>query len=270
MDVDLAPFQGHGSGVDAMPASRSMRPGRRDGRAHNEMRSLSLSHDPLGQADGSARLKVGSTDVLVAIYGPLDGPVTKQDPESLHVHIAYRRRETSSASTSSSSANQEASISAAEEATTSRNIRLLINDTLLTQLFPRKAIIVAIQVLSDRGAVVATAYNATVAALLQAGVPMHRLPVASCVAVTSGALTVDPLLVEEREADAVVTAVFDTLLSDDEAFISVSTQGNCGGQKMFTAALHTCKQLAIKTRAFMSLSLQQKSARRFLWNTTDT
>lgn len=258
MDVDPAPFQGQGSGVDAIPIETVARPGRRDGRAHNEMRSLTLSLNPLSQADGSARIKLGATDVLVAIYGPFDGPVTKQDPEFVHIHVAYRRCETSVSNDTS----------AAEEATAARNIRLLINDALLTQLFPRKAIIIAVQVLSDRGGVVVTAFNATIVALLQSGVPMRSFPVAASMSITSAALTVDPLDIEEREADAVVIGVFDTLLDDDKGFLSVCTQGDCHGQQLFSAALQTCRQLAVKTKAFLSLSLEQKTQLRYVWNST--
>lgn len=256
MEVDLAPFQGHGSGVDAVITETSARPGRRDGRAHNEMRSLTLTHNPLRSADGSARLQLGATDVLVAVYGPLDGPVIKQDPENLHVHVSYRRRD----------ASNTTEASAADDATVARNIRQLIQDTLLMQLFPRKAIIVAVQILSDRGSVVTAVFNAAVVALLESGVPMCAVPVAACVSITSGALTVDPLHVEEREANAVITCVFDTRIDDDKGFLSVCMEGDCHNQQLFLAAQSTCRQLAVKTRSFLSSSLEHQSRRRFVWN----
>lgn len=256
MDVDPAPFQGHGSGVDAIIPKTAGRPGRRDGRAHNEMRSLTLTHNPVRSADGSARLQLGATDVLVAVYGPLDGPVTKQDAEKLHVHVSYRRRDASNTS----------DISAGDDATVTRNIRQLIQDALLMQLFPRKAIVVAVQILSDRGSVVSAVLNATVVALLESGAPMRTLPIAASVSITSGALIVDPLLIEEREANAVITCIFDTLIDEEKGVLSVCMEGDCHSQQLFSAAQSTCRQLAVKTRAFLCLSLEHQSHRRFIWN----
>lgn len=257
-------FQGHGDGVDAI--IKTNRAGRRDGRTHNEMRTIEATHETLRHADGSARLKVGGTDVLVAVYGPLDGPLQRQDPEQVHIHVTFRRRV---------ELNVSDSTNMTEDAIIIKNIRCLIQDCLLAHLFPRKALIIAVQVLSNHGSLIATAFNATLLALLNAAVPMKQLPVAACVATHSRDLTVDPLLVEEREADSVITAVFDvneedTVVENDDKnfFLSVCTQGCFQDQKVFSTALHTCRQLAIKTRAFVTLSLEQKAARKFVWNTS--
>lgn len=260
-------FQGHGDGVDAI--AKTNRAGRRDGRTHNEMRTVEVTHETLRHADGSARLKVGGTDVLVAVYGPLDGPLQRQDPEQVHIHVTFRRRV---------ELNVSDSTNMTEDAIIIKNIRCLIQDCLLAHLFPRKALIIAVQVLSNHGSLIATAFNATLLALLNAAVPMKQLPVAACVATHTRDLTVDPLLIEEREADSVITAVFDVnetdthlgnyLQNNRNSFLSVCTQGCFQDQKVFSTALHTCRQLAIKTRAFVTKSLEQKAARKFVWNTT--
>lgn len=262
MDIDPAPFKGRGSGVDAINAmSTTGRPGRRDGRMHNEMRPISILHSPLPQADGSARIKLGGTDVLVAIYGPIDAPINKQNADSVHIHIAHRRREGNTGPSGSSNVD----IASGSEATTSRDIRQMISDILLTSLFPRKALVIGVHVLSDRGSVVSAAINATVLALIDSGVPMRSMPVAATVSVTNAALTVDPLHIEELEADAVISAAFNSAIDDEKGFVSVNTHGDCSNETLFLGAMHTCRQLAVKMRAFITLSLEQKAQRPFVW-----
>lgn len=300
MEVDPAPFHGHGSGVDAMTPIPTDRSGRRDGRAHNEMRPITLLHAPLSQADGSARVKLGGTDVLVAVFGPLEAHSARQDSENLSIAVTYRRRiaPTTSAASSHRTADpaasypSSASVSAADstatsatspssattpvfavtadsvpvdEAVQSRNVRALVADVLLSALFPRKALSVAVQVLSDRGGVVSAACNAAVLALLDAGIPMSCVPVAANVSCSRAALTVDPTFVEECEAECNITCVFDTLRIGDNGFLSVCTEGDCGGQPVFAAAVDTCRQLAIKTKAFLTLSLEQRANRKSVW-----
>lgn len=261
METDPAPFKGHGSGVDAIDAMTA-RPGRRDGRTHNEMRPITILHSPLPEADGSARIKLGATDVLVAVYGPIDAPINKQSSDSIHISVAYRRREGNTGPSGSSSVD----IASASEATTTRDIRQMVTDILVTSLFPRKAIVMAVHVLSDRGSVVSTAFNAAVLALIDSGVPMRSMPVATTVSLTNAALTVDPLHIEELEADAVISAAFNAPISDDEkGFVSVSTQGDCTNETLFHGAMHTCRQLAVKMRAFIALSLEEKSQRPYVW-----
>lgn len=262
MEVDPAPFEGHGSGVDAIDtASTTARPGRRDGRMHNEMRPITILHSPLPQADGSARIKLGGTDVLVSIYGPIDAPTNKQSADSIHIHIAHRRREGNTGPTGSSSVD----IASASEATTTRDIRQMVSDILLTSLFPRKALVVGVHVLSDRGSVVSAAFNATILALIDSGVPMRSMPIAATVSLTNAALTVDPLHIEELEADAVVSAAFNAANDDAKGFVSVSVQGDCSNETLFLGAMHTCRQLAVKMRAFVTLSLEQKAQRPYVW-----
>lgn len=255
---ETKPFEAVGTGVDARLGTGNAA-GRRDGRSPNEMRALTLSQGTLLSADGSARIKLGHTDVLVAIYGPMHCPVPRQNAEEVLVHVSFRRREAISVADGAN---------AGREALAGREIRNVVRDTVLACLYPRKAVVVAVQVLSDAGAVLAAALNATVMALIDAGVPMQAVPTAACVAVHNGVLFVDPLLVEEMEADALLTFIFDTFNPDHKGFISVYTDGDCNGLALFDAALNTSRDLAAKTTAFLKLSLQQKAQQHLMWNTT--
>lgn len=261
---DALEFSGVGTGVDAMLGT-PLSAGRRDGRSASEMRSLSVSQGTLGAADGSARLRLGGTDVVVAVYGPMACPVPRQDPDQLHVSVAFRRR--AGAATGGTSGKAD-SINAGKEAIAGRDLKKIVEEIILATLHPRKAVVVAVQVLADNGGIIAAAINATVMALVDAGVPMRALPTAASVSLYNGAIIVDPVLIEEVEADAVITFAFDTLVADENGFMSVYTDGDCTGDSMFAAALNISRDLALKTLAFLKLSVEQKAAQRLMWNTT--
>ncbi|PXF44826.1 Exosome complex component RRP46 [Gracilariopsis chorda] len=260
MDADSLSFRGEGSGVDAMLGMRTeSTAGRRDGRSHGEMRAMSVSYGELTRADGSARVRLGTTDVLVAIYGPIECPHNKQDAEAVHVHVAFGRREAMSNVAG-------AETGAGTESMITRDLEALVSDVVLATLHPRKAVVVAVQVLADSGGVICAAINATTIALIDAGLPLRALPLAASVSIHNNAIIVDPVVVEEREADAVVCIVFDTALENDDGFMSVYTMGDCGGEELFAATVEVCRQLVVKTRAFFRLSLERKAAVHHIWN----
>lgn len=251
-------FRGEGTGVDAMAGMTTGHDaGRRSGRVATEMRKISVSQGVLTRADGSARIKMGATDVLVAVYGPMECPVPRQRSDAVQVHVSYRKREGNVTSDG---------IAAGKECLAARDLRQLVLEILLAAMHPRKAVVVAVQVLADNGGMAAAAINASVVALIDAGVPMRAVPTAACVSVHNGLLVVDPERVEEVEADAVLTFTFDTVLASEKGFMSVCTEGDCGGDVLFATAVETCRDLATKIRAFLKLSLQEKASYQYIWN----
>ena len=262
MEVDSPSSDVKRSGVDAMAGIETGKSaGRRDGRAPNEMRPLSVSQGVLSQADGSARFKFGGTDVLVGIYGPMECPTVKQKAEELHVQVSYRTRK--DLGHRGSDRSSEKVTPGQAEAT--KNLQVLVSQIVLTVLHPRKATVVAIQVLADNGSVTAGVINATVMALIDAGVSMREVPTAACVSLSNNSMAVDPVKIEELEADAVITACFNTAVTED-GFISVHTEGDCAGDVLFTAAVDTCRQLAHKTREVITLCLEKKAEYPFVWS----
>ncbi|CAN8063303.1 unnamed protein product [Agarophyton chilense] len=261
MQVDTPPPRAPRTGVDAVLGIKTdASAGRRDGRSKAQMRPIIVSHSELSRADGSARVKLPGTDVIVAVYGPTECPHNKQQVEALHVHVAYRRREAMATSVTAPDS------AASNEALLTTDLQATVTDVVLTALHPRKALVVAVQVLADNGAVVAAAINATTIALIDAGVPMRALPLAASISVHNNALIVDPVLVEEREAHALITMTFDTALEKDDGFMSVYTIGDCGGDQIFAAAVAVCRQLVVNTRTFLQRSLQLNRANRHIWN----
>lgn len=198
-------------------------------------------------------MKVGHTDVLVAIYGPICAPQTKQDAEMAHIHVSYRAC--------------DAEGSKRTDVTAAKQLQVLIEDVVIRALYPRRGVVVAVEVLSEDGGVAAAVVNAVCVALMDAGVPMRSVPVAAAVAVCNGVVVVDAAKIEESEAQAVITFTFDTSARpSSRAFMAVHTVGDCGGELIFNEALSTCSEIADKTIAFLNLCLRQRTSQQYIWN----
>lgn len=239
--MEIEELAGVGSGVDGM--TTGARAGRRDGRSALEMRPLRATQGVLYNADGSARLSAGGSEVLVGIHGPTECALPRQDAARCAVTVTFQERRAESA----------------VELAAVAGFRELVQTAVLTTLNPRKMLVVSVHVLSDQGGVGAAAVNAVALALLDAGTPMESVPVAATVSVAGGAIVVDPSKSEEAESEGVLTFTFPGAgekLSTDYA--AVTSSGDCGGVEMFIKASDAAHSLAAQTLAFMRLSVEKK------------
>lgn len=237
VDAMAMDFVGVGSGVDASLGT-GLVAGRRDGRSFSEMRSLSIDQGSIHCADGSATVTVGNTVVLASIYGPLDAPIARQDATRCTVSVTIRDR------------SAEAS---------SDSLRDLVRTIMLTALHPRKVLRVSVHILSSDGGVVSACINASILALLDAGVPLTCVPVSACLALTNGSVVADPNALEESEADSVLTLTYPTkngVLCDEYA--SIHTTGDLGGAPEFDKASQVAHSLAQHMLGFFKLSIARK------------
>lgn len=234
-------FVGVGSGVDASTGMLTgLHAGRRDGRSFTEMRSLSLEQGPLHAADGSASVRVGNSAVLAAVYGPTEAPSNRLDPMRCTVTVTVRDGST-------------------ENLGGSESIRDLVQSSMLSALHPRKGVVICVHILSADGGERAAAINATLLALLDAGVPLLNMPISSCVGISNKVVIADPSSAEENEADAVLTLTFssdDGSLSQD--FAAIHSTGDCGGVDEFKRAVSVAHILAEHTLGFIRLSIERK------------
>lgn len=251
MEVDTpTPFVGSGRGADA--AAPTVRAGRRDGRSAGALRPLAATQGALARADGSARVRAGMTDVIAAVYGPMDCPVHRQDADGADVFVCYRSAGTGGERRKGSAADEVAG----------RDLRAAVREVLCRRLFPRKAVAIGVHVLCDDGGAVAAAVNAAFLALVDAGVAMRGMLSAVCLSVHNGGVVVDPEAVEEAEADGVVTFTFDGGVEGDggKDLVGVCIVGDVGGVQIFEDAAAVARQLCRSTRGFMKLALAGKAA----------
>lgn len=170
----------------------------------------------VARADGSARFSHGATAMLAAVYGPAEPRLMRNELMNrafVEVNFkttgkgGYEEREV------------EAFIKGAAEA------------VIITTMHPRAAVVIAVQQLHEDGSGLAAALNATVMALLDAGVPLLGQPVAVCVAILpDGGVKLDPDTDTEAKARACVTFAF-----LGTALLLSHTHGRCTSTDLSTA-----------------------------------
>jgi len=184
-------------------------PTRADGRLASQIRPPVVEEGLLHRADGSARLTVGHTVVLAATFGPgaSRGARPGDRPELLSIEVVF-----------GGSGGGSASAGVPAEKMASYRARLLevLRCAVRLEAYPRCGLVVALRVLRDDGGVFAALVNVACAALMDAGVEMHCLPVGCAFAwarhsdggeaCAHGDMIVDPDSAEEAK-HSIVTVV---------------------------------------------------------------
>ena len=168
--------------------------GRSDGRLANQLRPLAVEPGALSRADGSARFSHDGTEVLAAVYGPCEVRRTRESIDGATLEVIARPR---------------AGIPSPADRELEQLIAQTLQHLILLSAYPRTAISVVVQVLSDDGALLSTALHAACAALMHAGVPLRGMLGGCTLTLKSdGSLQLDPVASEEAEAEAVVSLCF--------------------------------------------------------------
>eukprot|EP00753_Platysulcus_tardus_P006872 PLAT14659.1.p2 GENE.PLAT14659.1~~PLAT14659.1.p2 ORF type:complete len:245 (+),score=103.06 PLAT14659.1:871-1605(+) len=219
---------------------------RSDGRLPNQLRPLSAEQKLLERADGSARFACMGSEVLVAVYGPVEAKrAEEEDVERAVVAVDVR----------------PASEAAGEhEAVLETQLKGLLEPLIMTALHPRAVVRVVAQVLREDGSLLSTLLNAAVLAVMDAGLAMTGMGMAVTAAITpSGLLLLDPTAEEEGSAAAVVVAAFH---SRKKKLLNCFMLGELTVEQQF-AALDAAQLAADSVLAFMRLSVKGRVASDF-------
>ncbi|KDQ13455.1 hypothetical protein BOTBODRAFT_160382 [Botryobasidium botryosum FD-172 SS1] len=190
---------------------------RSDGRRPTEMRSLSLLLSQHPQADGSATVTHGLTEVMVTVFGPresknkaglahdravlsvtLDVPVFSGVPGGRRGRSDKRNMEFTS------------------------NIKNTFEPVIQTHLHPRSQIDINIQILQADGSLLQAAVNATTLALIDAGVPMSDYVCATTCALHDSTPLLDLNSLEENDLPNLTVAVLPR--SNKVTLVTLETQ----------------------------------------------
>jgi exosome complex component RRP46 len=269
----------------AAAAQKRRRP---DGRQTNgSLRPLAAEVSTLHRADGSASLSSGSTTVLAAVYGPLaPRNPSRERSDGAIVSVVFRH---------SSSSADDAGAAKAAYGSTEREVERFLADalaaTVRTDAYPRTVIEVVVQIVKSDGSAVGTALNAAVLALMDAGVEMVGLPVATtCLVTGTGTddggdggkkfeLRLDPCGEEEASGEGAVVIV---VTKSSRISAGAATTGNGIGAgilssmsfgttslEAFLAACEGSARASKAVLAFLRLAVEQKVTReaQTLWST---
>ena len=230
---------------------------RADGRASAAtLRPLSCELSCLHRPDGSALWKSGSTHVLAAVYGPVAPQIATYEQEEGVISVVIK-------SAGNDSGNYKEELGGILTQT--------IQGCVDTSRFPRCVIEVVLQIVQSDGSLLASLLHAAVAALMDAGVDLLYLPVATTCLVggsTNSTIFLDPTAAEEqehRESSIVV------LVNEEKQADKILASHTVGPGTSLDDLLK-CIQIASKAcsaiPAFWRLAMEQKLSResQTLWS----
>ncbi|CAB9496530.1 complex exonuclease RRP46 homolog [Seminavis robusta] len=145
-----------------------------DGGACTTLRPLSCELSCLQRADGSSLWKSGSTQVMAAVYGPIAPRIPSQEKgDEAQVSVVIKSGRHNNANNNSKSNNSML------EREWEQLVTSIFTACIDTNAYARTVVEVVLQVVQDDGSVLAAALHAAVAALMDAGVSLTNLPVAT-------------------------------------------------------------------------------------------
>jgi exosome complex component RRP46 len=127
--------------------------------------------------------------------------------------------------------------------------------------YPRTVIQVILQVIQSDGSVLSCALHAAVAALLDAGIAMLSLPVATtCLLSNSSPLRLDPTAEEEENDEASVIILVNDSIKRDE-LLGCQTKGASMSLESLLKCLEAASRASPAVVAFLRLAVEQKVTR---------
>ncbi|KAI8915124.1 ribosomal protein S5 domain 2-type protein [Entophlyctis helioformis] len=230
---------------------------RPDKRSATQLRTMGCVLGLLSRADGSARFTLGpsgfaslhpncssgDSSVLCAVYGPTSVRARDEKLDRADVQVLFQPL-TGATST--------------QDKVLERCVRETAESLILTALHPRTSIRIIVQVLADDGPVLATAINAVVLALIDAGIAMQATAAAVTLMVDrDGTLLLDPrdlTVLGVQESQSMHTLVFDATAGD---VLAIESTG-LFGQEEFDVCHELAKLATDSIHAFMRAAIERK------------
>jgi exosome complex component RRP41 len=169
---------------------------RHDGRKPNELRPIRMELGVLSNADGSALVEYGRTRVVAAVYGPREAhPRHIALPDRAVIRCRYHMAPFSTTERKSPAPTRR-------EIELSKVIREALESIIITELYPRTAIDIYMEVLQSDGGTRTAAITAASLALVDAGVAVRDLVAGVAVGKVDGVLVLDVDEVEDMYGEA--------------------------------------------------------------------
>lgn len=166
---------------------------RLDGRKADELRPTFFKMGVLEKADGSAYVEQGKNKILVAVYGPRElHPRHLALPDKAFVRCRYHMAPFSTDTRKSPAPTRR-------EIELSKVIREALEPTIFTELYPRTAVDIFIEILQSDGGTRCAGISAASLALADAGVPLRDLISACAVGKVDGQVVLDLNDAEDKE-----------------------------------------------------------------------
>ncbi|ABM80431.1 exosome complex exonuclease Rrp41 [Hyperthermus butylicus] len=169
---------------------------RHDGRLPEQLRPIRMEVGVLSNADGSALVEYGGTRVIAAVYGPREAhPRHVALPDRAIIRCRYHMAPFSTAERKTPAPTRR-------EVELSKVIREALEAVVISELYPRTAIDVYMEVLQSDGGTRTAAITAASLALADAGIAMRDLVAGVAVGKVDGVLVLDIDEIEDNYAEA--------------------------------------------------------------------
>ena len=246
-----------GEKSSSAPQQQTNRPDGRTG--GGTLRPLAAEVSCLSRADGSSKFSSGPTQILAAVYGPAAPRIqARERPTEATIAVVFKHGAKSGLGHGYGA--------------TEREIERFICDAVCAcvalEEYPRTVIEIVVQIIKADGSVVGTALNAAVLALMDAGVLMNSLPIATTFVVESSCLQnlrLDPSAEEEFNEDySSIVLVTDSVRQG----IIVSMTSGAFKLESFLACAEGASRASKAVLAFMRIAIEQKVTReaQTLWS----
>ena len=231
---------------------------RADGRANAAtLRPLACELSCLHRPDGSALWKSGSTHVLAAVYGPIAPQNMNQEDDVGLVSVVIK--------------SGKAEDNSHYETELGDFVTKILTSCVDTSRFPRCIIEVVLQIIQSDGSLLACLLHGAVAALMDAGIDLLYLPVATtCLVGANGkaSIRLDPTSVEEEEERESSIIILVNEERNPEKILGSHTVGSGTSLDDLLACIQIASKACKAIPAFWRLAMEQKLNResQTLWS----
>ncbi|KAG9510229.1 Proteasome subunit alpha type-4, partial [Fragariocoptes setiger] len=215
-----------------------------DGRRGHELRKINCKLGVFEQADGSAYLEMGNTNVLAAVFGPHE--ISKAS--SKHKASSFQERALIncqySQATFSTTERKRAPRADIRSTEITNNMREIFETAILTNIFPNSQIDIFLEVLQSDGSNLSACINAATLALIHAGIPIKDFVVSCSVSLIDDQPVVDVSHFEETTANLPVMTL--SLLPKSKQIVSMESSGRIPldtMEKIVDSAVTGCEEL---------------------------
>ncbi|KAF9547564.1 Exosome component 5 [Linnemannia hyalina] len=222
----------------------------------HQLRPFFSSQNLLNRADGSAQFDFGESSVMCSVVGPAEVKLRDEKLDRATIEVVVRPL---------------VGLPGIKDKAREQALRETLEPLVLSGLHPRTGIQIVVQTMKDDGSILATAFNATILALLDAGIPLKSIlgAVTCIVDAETNQILLDPTTQELANAKSTHTFVFDNKSSitsdstqEDKEAVEVSTLYSDSTGLFSEEEYFECAQICYKAvqavHGFIRTAVQKK------------
>ncbi|KAF9953670.1 Exosome component 5 [Mortierella alpina] len=166
----------------------------------HQLRPFFSSQNLLNRADGSAQFDFGGSSVLCSVVGPAEVKIRQEKLDKATIEVVARPL---------------VGLPGVVDKAREKSIQETLEPLILSSLHPRTLLQIVVQTMKDDGCVLSTAFNATILALLDAGIPLQSIlgSVTCMIDSETNEMLLDPTNEELARSKSIHVFVFDNKTS---------------------------------------------------------